>query len=177
MHPSDAGISRAGCHRSNGHFADREALVWAAEQSHLEPHPAIPVLLVSPVEKDHRLLRRILKPPAYLLASAHSIDEFVAVRRRRRPAVVISDCQCECWCWQDVWRVLRKLPKTPRLIVCANRTDEQLWAEIVAAGGEDLIARPFNPDEVVWAVEDAWSNWDRSQWIPPVFTAASGAGA
>lgn len=80
--------------------------------------------------------------------------------QRRRPKVVIVDCECESWSWREICCALRKLPNPPRLIACASRDDERLWAEVVASGGDELIARPFDRD-IAWAVREASAKWDR----------------
>jgi len=40
------------------------------------------------------------------------------------------------------------LGKTPRLIVTSDAADEALWAEVLNLGGYDVLAQPFDEQEV-----------------------------
>jgi hypothetical protein len=44
--------------------------------------------------------------------------------------------------WKDL------LGKTPRLIVTSDAADEALWAEVLNLGGNDVLAQPFDEQEV-----------------------------
>jgi hypothetical protein len=44
--------------------------------------------------------------------------------------------------WKDL------LGKTPRLIVTSYAADESLWAEVLNLGGYDVLAQPFDEQEV-----------------------------
>ena len=44
--------------------------------------------------------------------------------------------------WKDL------LGKTPRLIVTSHAADEALWAEVLNLGGYDVLAQPFDEQEV-----------------------------
>jgi hypothetical protein len=37
--------------------------------------------------------------------------------------------------------------------------DERMWAEVLNLGGCDVLARPFNGEEVIRTVTSAWSLW------------------
>jgi len=60
-------------------------------------------------------------------------------------AVVISEAELADGDWRDV---LESIQLLPRLIVTARHADEQLWAEVLNLGGHDVLAQPFDKNEV-----------------------------
>ena len=55
----------------------------------------------------------------------------------------------------------RVLPDPPRLLVASKEPDGRLWAEVLNLGGYDVLTLPFVQQELHWAVECAWENWER----------------
>ena len=54
---------------------------------------------------------------------------------------------------------ISQLPDPPLLIVTSRLADERLWAEALSLGAYDVLAKPFDPEEVVRIVGFAWKNW------------------
>jgi DNA-binding response OmpR family regulator len=59
-------------------------------------------------------------------------------------AVVICDAEC--------FRDLIGRVDAP-VIVASTCADERLWAEVLNLGGFDVLSKPFDRKEVLWAVE------------------------
>ena len=51
------------------------------------------------------------------------------------------------------------LPDPPLLIVTSRLADERLWAEALNLGAWDVLAKPFDADEVIRIVSIAWQHW------------------
>ena len=51
------------------------------------------------------------------------------------------------------------LPDPPLLIVTSRLADERLWAEALNLGAWDVLARPFDEDEVSRIVSVAGQHW------------------
>ncbi len=49
----------------------------------------------------------------------------------------------------------------PNLIVTSRLADEGLWAEVLNLGGYDVLAQPFDAEEVYRVVFLAWDEWKR----------------
>ena len=57
--------------------------------------------------------------------------------------------------------VIHHLEDAPALIVTSRLADDRLWAEALNLGAYDVLAKPFNHDEVLRSVSLAWLNWHR----------------
>jgi DNA-binding NtrC family response regulator len=63
--------------------------------------------------------------------------------------VVICESSLPDGDWKDL------LDKTPRLIVTSPAANEALWAEVLNLGGYDVLAQPFDEQEVRRVVSSA----------------------
>ena len=61
--------------------------------------------------------------------------------------------------WKELLDVAERLPAPPPVIVTSRMADERMWAEVLNLGGYDVLARPFNSEEVIRTVTSAWSLW------------------
>lgn len=113
-------------------------------------------LLVSRDAEDHQILTKILTK---LLNSRHCITisaqglrdglvQLSAVAHR----VLICDSDLTDGSWRDLLNELATMPNPPKLIVTSRLADEQLWAEVLNLGGYDVLAKPFESEEVVRVV-------------------------
>ena len=55
--------------------------------------------------------------------------------------------------------VIHHLQDAPAVIVTSRLADNRLWAEALSLGAYDVLAKPFNPDEVLRTVSLAWRDW------------------
>ncbi len=155
--------------RVQGRFTDREAKIWLAGQARRPKHERITVLLVSSLYEDHASLRQILAPPEFRLVSSQTASAAETILRNKRVAVVIAACSPNDGCWKDLRRVLQDLPECsrPRLVVTASETDDCFWAQMTDLGACDVLTTPFDPEEVVCSVRDAWLARRRQMEVEP----------
>ncbi len=52
-----------------------------------------------------------------------------------------------------------RLPDPPLLIVTSRLADEYLWAEALNLGAWDVLAKPFDREEVSRVLGFAWRHW------------------
>jgi CheY-like chemotaxis protein len=147
-------------------FTNRERAVYQSESARaaLQAESDIAVLLVSAVEEDHVLLQRILTK-GFTLTSARTAAEAAAMLPSAQAQVVLADCGAGENCWKQVRRAIAhggQRPR-PRLIVISEGENEELWDRAMNAGAADVVARPFDPDEVLGAVVEAWHGWSRER--------------
>jgi DNA-binding response OmpR family regulator len=62
--------------------------------------------------------------------------------------------------WQEMLDHLRRLARPPLLIVTSRIADEHLWAEVLNIGGYDVLAQPFERDELVRVIASARRHFD-----------------
>ena len=58
--------------------------------------------------------------------------------------------------WRTVLNEFESLPMRPTLIVTSPMADDALWAEVLNLGGYDVLAQPFDREEVFRVVSLAW---------------------
>ncbi|HLK47457.1 MAG TPA: hypothetical protein VKT49_04945, partial [Bryobacteraceae bacterium] len=59
------------------------------------------------------------------------------------------------WPWKRALQDLRRLSRPPQLVVTSRLADELLWAEALNWGAYDVLAEPFDRDEVMRVVASA----------------------
>jgi DNA-binding NtrC family response regulator len=87
-----------------------------------------------------------------------------ALKTLRESAIPVVVCETERTKsrnanWREVLAQLQDLPHPPSLIVTSRLADERLWAEALNLGAYDVLAEPFNEDEVVRTITAAWQHW------------------
>ena len=78
--------------------------------------------------------------------------------------VVIAQSEGSAWNWKTILDHCQRAVWQPHLIVTSRTADERLWAEVLNLGGYDVLAQPFNRDEVERVVASAAR---RDAAIPP----------
>jgi len=113
------------------------------------------VLVVCPSRQSGTELRNILDDAQ--IATLHSQDCQEAVARLARPgiSVVICDPVLPDGSWRDILRHTLQERSSPVLIVTSQVADISLWAEVLNMGGYDVLAQPFDREEVTRVVASA----------------------
>ena len=122
------------------------------------------VLSISPTEGDHTALKRILSGPEstastesrWTICPAVALQSALPVLRENRIAIVLSERDLVPGTWKDVLAETLNLSDPPLLIVASRLADEYLWAEALNLGAYDVLAKPFDADEVVRVLRSAW---------------------
>ena len=129
-----------------------------------QPDRVVTVLAISPCEEDHRSLRDIFRRSRWSLFHARTCQEAVEFLRLNRIAVIITESELEDRCWKDVLgRVASSCPPAPRVVVSSRKADDELWSQALNLGAYNVLAKPFDEQEVFWVVSHAWLDW-KSEW-------------
>lgn len=126
----------------------------------------IKVLSVAPAEADHASLSRILAtasspmcPDArWTLETASTLRAAVDALTAAKPALVVCEAEIGNATWRDLREQMAFLPDPPFLIVTSRLADEYLWAEALNLGAYDVLGKPYEPNEVVRSLSQAWIN-------------------
>ena len=127
----------------------------------------IAVLSVSSAEEDHFHLQDIFSSPertlytdvAFTLTAKSSIVAAKSALQRGRISIVMCEHDLSPGSWKELLDFAERLPSPPPVIVTSRVADERMWAEVLNLGGYDVLARPFNSEEVIRTVTSAWSLW------------------
>jgi len=101
----------------------------------------VTVLSVSASQADHDALAKMIDP-AWTIATASSIAAARANLRHHRVSLMVVDSDS----FDDAWQEF--IAAAPHVIVSSRRADALLWAEALNLGAWDVLAKPFDPQEV-----------------------------
>jgi DNA-binding NtrC family response regulator len=117
------------------------------------------VLSVSPNNEDCEALERIFKSGWTVVARSSTASILSALREIPIP-IVIYDCDVSFGLWSEMLERIALLPDPPLFIVTSRLADERLWAEALNLGAWDVLAKPFEADEVIRIVSIAGQHWE-----------------
>jgi len=117
------------------------------------------ILAVLGSREEASALERILEPEKWQVRFERSFPTAEAALLSGSFAVVICGSRFdEGHHWKDVLECVRRAPIPPLLIVVDRLADEALWAEVLNLGGYDVLMMPFERDEVLRVLGQAWSS-------------------
>ena len=124
------------------------------------------VLSVSPLEEDHSSLQAIVGHTGWIVFKARDLVSAMALLRRHRIGVVLCERDCTTATWIDILEQLKHLPHVPSFIVTSRLADEHLWVEALDLGAWDVLAKPFDRNEVIHSVNSGWQHWHNLTQMP-----------
>jgi DNA-binding NtrC family response regulator len=116
------------------------------------------VLSVSRNDEDCASLEHIFKSDWSVIACA-TVASALSVLREISIPIVICDCDITSGTWEEILDHISLLSDPPLLIVTSRLADERLWAEALNLGAWDVLAKPFDEDEVIRIVSVAGQHW------------------
>ena len=151
--------------------------IWNGNREPLGRENAFKVVLsISPDNEDRATLKGILESDWTVIASA-TVASALAVLRETPIPIVICDCDVSSGRWGEMLDHLSLLPDPPLLIVTSRLADERLWAEALNLGAWDVLAKPFDANEVMRIAGIARQHWqDRHGVRTEPRKSASGSG-
>jgi DNA-binding NtrC family response regulator len=123
----------------------------------------ITVLSVSPSQDDHDTLQRLLYGCKLKIHKTLSLSSAVALLQKTQISVVVCEQDLLPGTWKDLLAHLTLLPQPPCLIVTSRLADDCLWAEALNIGAYDVLAKPFDCNEVLRSVSLACLHWNQQQ--------------
>lgn len=117
------------------------------------------VLSVSPRPADHKAVRKLLTSWTRSIFEASSVLSARHVLAKQHIGVVLCERVLGSRTWIDVLNLLFRLPNPPPLIVTSRLADDFLWAEALNRGAYDVLAKPFDRQELLRSVNLAWLRW------------------
>jgi DNA-binding NtrC family response regulator len=113
-------------------------------------------------------LQEILAGRGWEIRSASGWTQVFLRLRERSYRAVICESSLPDGDWRDVLDELRLCTLPPPLIVTSPFADAHLWAEVLDAGGYDVLPYPFEARELIRVLEQMGSGTPaREPWKPP----------
>ena len=115
------------------------------------------VLLISPYPEDETFLRDIVNGFSFRLEVSLDWRTARTASALSSFSLIITERDLPDASWQNVFSKCERLRNPPRLIVISRLADERLWAEVLNRCGFDVLAKPFERDEVARVLDYALS--------------------
>jgi len=114
------------------------------------------VLAILPAREDRLSLSLAFADSGWILVFTGNLGEALAVLR----SILVGAVLCETCLpggdtWRELMREMLKMEAPPPLILADRLADESLWVEALNLGVYDLVAKPFDPKEVLRTVSMA----------------------
>lgn len=133
--------------------------------------PGFTVLVISPDSEDQIKVAELCACSRWRFLEAQTCRQGLTRIRSDRVAVAICERDLSDGTWKVVLDEFAQMPAAPLLIVASRLADNALWAEVLNMGGYDVLLKPFEPKEVLWALSSALRQWesqtDLSADLPP----------
>jgi len=117
------------------------------------------VLAVSLAEADQEALEAMFQRLPWKLRMAATLAQGVRQAMSGSVRAVICSRELPGGTWRVLLDTIRELDHPPRLIVASRLADESLWAEVLNLGGYDVLATPFDGEEVRRVLSNAVESW------------------
>jgi DNA-binding response OmpR family regulator len=115
----------------------------------------VSALLVGAYETDRPLVHDIFRSRKWRLFEAGDRSHAMECLEKNPVQVVVAESQIPDWNWRRILTDLRRLNPVPQLVVTSRIADDSLWAEVLNVGGYDVLAQPFDRDEVERVIASA----------------------
>ncbi len=112
------------------------------------------IAFVSKSEADLRTLREVAGMLSQSVVCCADVQEARRAIRRHEPTIVVCEAQGR---GNGDWQELLEEAQAAKslMIVVSRRANERLWAEVLNLGGFDVLALPFDRDELRRALSSA----------------------
>jgi two-component system, OmpR family, response regulator VicR len=112
------------------------------------------ILVIEDDKIINNIIEFLLKKEGYTIDVAKDGNEGIDKINNNRPDLVITDIMLPYKSGLEVTAYLKEnFPKIPIIIVSALGKEDQTIIEAFKLGADDLVAKPFNPIELVLRVK------------------------
>ena len=117
-------------------------------------------LVVSPLPEDLSALRMIFAGSPWDWDGVATVEEACSwLARCGRLPIVICDRDLPDGGWRQLFQETESLARPPKFIVSSRFADEELWMQVLGAGGHDVLRTPFDACEAYRVVRFATEAW------------------
>lgn len=129
------------------------------EQSRRTLSPHEPVQLVAIIQNpyDSATLRQLASIYGWSLSIVNSSDAAMVLLKGQPTPLVICDRDLADEAWSDVLAKIAAQPQAVCVLLASSVIDDYLWQRVIRHNGYDVVAKPFQPEELRRAVTFAWS--------------------
>jgi DNA-binding NtrC family response regulator len=115
------------------------------------------VLTIGEEATVFRRVQRALRPTGWAIAHAANLEAATAWLQSNVAAVAVIEAETSGQKWATIVSGLQKLADAPEVVVVTS--NELPLPDVLRCGAFDLLRRPFDDSDLLWAVASAWHNW------------------
>ena len=121
--------------------------------------PGEPVKLVAITQNpdDAETLRHIASSCGWRISIVESSSAAMASLNEQPTPLVICDRDLSGEAWRDALAKIAAQPQAVCVLLASRVVDDYLWHQVIRHHGYDVVAKPFQPEELRRAVTFAWS--------------------
>jgi DNA-binding response OmpR family regulator len=108
----------------------------------------VSALLIGGTESEPGILGAIFRQNDWSLAAAQNLGEAADSLAATETHVIIVCADDPRVAWREVLNQAGRSEWRALVIVTSRLADDYLWAEVLNRGGYDVLAQPFEPEEV-----------------------------
>jgi DNA-binding NtrC family response regulator len=130
-----------------------------------EANSQIALLFITTNPENYAGLAGILADSGVLVGSpweplsCGSVRSALHLMRKQQIPVILCEHSTGDDSWKDLLERSGECAEEPCVIVTSRLADEQLWSQALNLGAYDVLAMPFNPEEVRRVLDSAWARW------------------
>jgi len=122
--------------------------------------PSLSALLLGDYPNDREVVRDVFVQAGWQLFEAGERRCALDHLENDLVHVVIARADLPGWNWKRLLFEIDRLVLPPQLIVTSPQADERLWSEALNLGAYDVLAQPFDRDELERVVAAARRHFD-----------------
>ncbi len=134
----------------------------------------LPLLLVTSDDQHEKSLRAVFRGTHHVVYRVSNCSDALQLLIDLKPGAVLVEADLQTGNWKHLLDRTIDLPCCPPLIAFSYFADDRLWAEVLNLGGYDVLAAPFEAEEVLRVISSAVSASSRK---PPAASPRSIAAA
>jgi len=118
---------------------------------------AVKLVAITQNADDSAELRQVAANYGWTISIVESSDAAVAALNEQPTPLVICDRDLPGEAWRDVLAKIAAQPQAVCVLLASSVVDDYLWRQVIRHHGYDVVAKPFQPEELRRAVTFAWS--------------------
>ena len=112
---------------------------------------------------DRETLQEIFRAAGWRLTIADTVSIGLATQRKHPVPIILFDRRLPEGDWRKTVSALAGLAGNPWVILLSDHCDQNLWDDLTAMGGSDILRTPLNATMATRAIKSGWLVWRHLQ--------------
>ncbi len=122
-------------------------------------HPAVHIVCFVANEFDRSLIREVCLRNQWDITFPKSRAQAECALREMKPQIMLFDRDIAGNAWREFVAAFAAPSPSVCIMLLSEVIDDNLWNDLVANGGYEVLRKPLREDELARAVKMAWSFW------------------